>query len=83
MNMKLKLKKLLICCGAWSNLLLKNSMNISFEMRPLKGVSMIFQTNKKCLRITNGLRKFILLLENNQTAVGATEDEKGFEEMSH
>ena len=78
---EIKAEKIVICCGAWSNLLLKNSMNICFEMRPLKGVSMIFETNKKMFKNNLWFKKiYIAPRQNNQIAVGATEDEKGFEE---
>ena len=78
---QIKAEKIVICCGAWSNLLLKKSMNISFEIRPLKGVSMIFQTNTKMFENNLWFKKiYIAPRQNNQIAVGATEDEKGFEE---
>ena len=78
---EIKAEKIVICCGAWSNLLLKNSMDISFKMRPLKGVSMIFETNTKMFDNNLWFKKiYIAPRQNNQIAVGATEDEKGFEE---
>ena len=78
---EIEAEKIIICCGAWSNILLKKSMNISFEMRPLKGVSMIFQTKKKMFKNNLWFKKiYIAPRLNNQIAVGATEDEKGFEE---
>ena len=78
---EIKAEKIVVCCGAWSNLLLKNSMNVSFEMRPLKGVSMIFQTKTKMFENNLWFKNiYIAPRQNNQIAVGATEDEKGFDE---
>ena len=49
-DLKFSAEKLIICCGAWSNKLLEKSENISFPMRPVKGVSMIFKTEKNMFK---------------------------------
>ena len=74
-------EKLIICCGAWSNQLLEKSENISFPMRPVKGISMIFETDKNMFNNNLWFRNiYIAPRKNNNLAIGATEDEKGFEE---
>ena len=78
---KFTAEKLVICCGAWSNILLKNSEDISFPMRPVKGISMIFKTEKIMFKNNLWFRNiYIAPRKDNHLAVGATEDEKGFEE---
>ena len=74
-------EKLIICSGAWSNKLLESSENISFPMRPVKGISMIFETEKKMFKNNLWFKNiYIAPREGNTLAIGATEDEKGFEE---
>ena len=76
-------EKLIICCGAWSNQLLEKSENISFPMRPVKGISMIFETDKNMFNNNLWFRNiYIAPRKNNNLAIGATEDEKGFEGKS-
>ena len=51
-------------------------------MRPIKGVSMIFEAKNKLFKNNIWFKKiYIAPRENNQFAIGATEDEKGFEKF--
>ena len=51
-------------------------------MRPIKGVSMIFEAKKKLFKNNIWFKKiYVAPRENNQFAIGATEDEKGFEKF--
>ena len=79
-NKKISSEKIIVACGVWSNELLKKSFKVLFLMRPLKGVSMLFKTKKR-LFINNIWYRNIYIAprDNNFLAVGATEDEKGFE----
>ncbi|MBD23314.1 MAG: hypothetical protein CL572_06620 [Alphaproteobacteria bacterium] len=80
-NSKFIAEKLIICCGAWSSKLLEQSENISFPMRPVKGISMIFETEKNMFFNNLWFKNiYIAPRKDNNLAVGATEDEKGFEE---
>ena len=80
-DIKFSVEKLIICCGAWSNKILEKSENISFPMRPVKGVSMIFKTEKKMFKNNLWFKNiYIAPRKGKILAVGATEDEKGFEE---
>ena len=80
-NFELQAEKLIICCGAWSNSLLENSENLSFPSRPVKGISMIFETEKPIFNNNIWFKKiYIAPRKDGKIAVGATEDEKGFEE---
>tara|TARA_B100000282_G_scaffold270365_1_gene224367 strand:- start:247 stop:1338 length:1092 start_codon:yes stop_codon:yes gene_type:complete len=80
-ELKFTAEKLIICCGAWSNKLLEKSLNISFPMRPVKGVSMIFKTETNMFKNNLWFKKIYLApRKGKKLAVGATEDEKGFEE---
>ena len=80
-DLKFSAEKLIICCGAWSNKLLEKSENISFPMRPVKGVSMIFKTEKNMFKNNLWFKNiYVAPRKGKKLAVGATEDEKGFEE---
>jgi glycine oxidase len=79
---KFNFEKIVIACGAWSNFFLKNKIGIEFPMRPIKGVSMIFEAKKKLFKNNIWFKKiYVAPRENNQFAIGATEDEKGFEKF--
>ena len=79
---KIDFEKIVIACGAWSNDFLKNKIGIEFPMRPIKGVSMIFEAKKKLFKNNIWFKKiYVAPRENNQFAIGATEDEKGFEKF--
>ena len=79
---KIDIEKIVIACGAWSNVFLKNIIGIEFPMRPIKGVSMIFEAKKKLFKNNIWFKKiYVAPRENNQLAIGATEDEKGFEKF--
>ena len=79
---KIDFEKIVIACGAWSNVFLKNKIGIEFPMRPIKGVSMIFEAKNKLFKNNIWFKKiYIAPRENNQFAIGATEDEKGFEKF--
>ncbi|MAI29830.1 MAG: hypothetical protein CMP38_06450 [Rickettsiales bacterium] len=75
-------EKIVVACGAWSNDFLKKKMGVEFPMRPIKGVSMIFKANKKLFKNNIWFKKiYVAPRNNNQFAIGATEDEKGFEKF--
>ena len=79
---KIDFEKIVIACGAWSNDFLKNKIGIEFPMRPIKGASMIFEAKKKLFKNNIWFKKiYVAPRDNNQFAVGATEDEKGFEKF--
>ena len=79
---KLDFEKIVIACGAWSNDFLKNKIGIEFPMRPIKGVSMIFEAKKKLFENNIWFKKiYVAPRDHNQFAIGATEDEKGFEKF--
>ena len=79
---KVDFEKIVVACGAWSNFFLKNKIGIEFPMRPIKGVSMIFEAKKKIFKNNIWFKKiYVAPRENNQFAIGATEDEKGFEKF--
>ena len=73
-------EKIIITCGAWSNELLKKSFNVEFPMRPIKGASMLIKTEEKIFTNNIWFKNIYLAPRiDNNIAVGATEDEKGFE----
>jgi glycine oxidase len=77
---KFKAEKVIICCGAWSGKLIQNSFGIELPLRPLKGISMLLKS--KNIHFNNNLwfrNIYIAQRANNILAVGATEEEKGFE----
>ena len=79
-KLKLKAKKIIICCGAWSDKLIENSFKIKLPMRPLKGVSMLVKANK--IKFNNNLwfrNIYVAQRAKSILAIGATEEEKGFE----
>ena len=79
---KLDFEKIVIACGAWSNDFLKKKIGIEFPMRPIKGVSMIFEAKKKLFENNIWFKKiYVAPRDHNQFAIGATEDEKGFEKF--
>ena len=77
---KIDFEKVVVACGAWSNDFLKKKVGIEFPMRPIKGVSMVFESKKRLFKNNIWFKKiYVAPRENNQFAIGATEDEKGFE----
>ena len=74
-------EKIVIACGVWSSKLLEKSIGITFPTRPIKGISMLFKTNKKLFSNNIWFRNIYLApRDSNFLAVGATEDEKGFDD---
>ena len=81
-NKKIKAKKIIVACGVWSNELLKNSLGIEFPMRPIKGVSMLFETEHQLFKNNVWFKNlYIAPRKKNELAVGATEEEKSFEKV--
>ena len=73
-------EKIIIACGAWSNIIIEKSLAISFPTRPVKGVSMLFSTDTQLFSNNIWFRNVYLApRKNNLLAVGATEDDKGFD----
>ncbi len=80
-NLCFEAEKIIIACGVWSSNLLSKSISISFPTRPIKGVSMLFKTEKKLFTNNIWFRNIYIAPRNlNFLAVGATEDEKGFDD---
>ena len=72
--------KLVISCGVWSNEIIYNSFGIKFPTRPLKGISLLLKA--PLLKFNHNLwfkNIYIAQRENGILAVGATEEEKGFD----
>ena len=79
-DIKIKAEKVVICCGAWSGRLIQNSFGLNFPIRPLKGISMLLKAKKLNFRNNLWFRNiYIAQRAKNILAVGATEEEKGFE----
>ena len=72
--------KVVISCGVWSNEIIYNSFGIKLPTRPLKGISLILKAPS--LKFNHNLwfrNIYIAQRENGILAVGATEEEKGFD----
>ena len=72
--------KVVISCGVWSNDLIYNSFGIKLPTRPLKGISLTLKA--PLLKFNHNLwfrNIYIAQRENGILAVGATEEEKGFD----
>ena len=77
---KFNADKIIICCGAWSGKLIQNSFGIELPLRPLKGISMLLKSKNVYFNNNLWFRNiYIAQRANNILAVGATEEEKGFE----
>ena len=75
--------KIIIAAGAWSYQLLHDSFGISIPLKPIKGVSMRVKQLNALKKIKNNLwfnNIYIAPRINGELVVGATEDEKGFED---
>ena len=73
--------KIIITAGAWSYKLLLNSFNVSIPIKPIKGVSMRLKVNKKTHKIRHNLwfnNIYVAPRIEDELVVGATEEEKGF-----
>ena len=74
--------KVVISCGVWSNELIYNSFGIKLPTRPLKGISLTLTA--PLLKFNHNLwfrNIYIAQRENGILAVGATEEEKGFDSV--
>ena len=72
--------KVVISCGVWSNEIIYNSFGIKLPTRPLKGISLTLKAPS--LKFNHNLwfkNIYIAQRENGILAVGATEEEKGFD----
>ncbi len=79
---KIDADKIVIACGVWSNQLLKKSFNIEFPMRPIKGVSMLLETEVELFKNNIWFKNLYIAPRTKKLlAIGATEDEKGFEKF--
>jgi len=73
--------KIIISAGAWSYKLLHNSFNLSVPIKPIKGVSMRLKTNKRTYNIRHNLwfnNIYVAPRTHGELVIGATEEEKGF-----
>ncbi len=76
----LNFDKVIISCGAWSNEIIYNSFGIKFPTRPLKGISLTLKA--PLIKFNHNLwfrNIYIAQRDNGILAVGATEEEKGFD----
>ncbi len=79
---KIDADKIIIACGVWSNEILKNSFGIEFSMRPIKGVSMLLETDGELFKNNIWFKNLYIAPRTKKLlAIGATEDEKGFEKF--
>ena len=79
-NLKFEFEKIIIACGVWSSDIIYNSFGLKFPSRPLKGTSLVLKASKQMFNHNLWFRNiYIAQRENGIFAVGATEEEKGFE----
>ena len=76
---KFKAEKVVICCGAWSGKLIKNSFGIEFPLRPLKGISMLVKSKNIYFNNNLWFRNIYIAQRANNILQLVTEEEKGFE----
>lgn len=80
-NKKLSAENVVIACGAWTNKLIKNSFNFDLPMIPLKGVSFLLDGGKKLFNHNIWFKNiYVSQRTNHIISVGATEEDKGFED---
>ncbi len=79
-NVDYKFEKIIISCGAWSNEIIYNSFGLKVPLRPLKGISLLVKSSEK-LPIHNLWFRNIYIAPRSRgiLAIGATEEEKGFD----
>ena len=78
---KIKARKIIIACGAWSGELINRSFNLLFPIRPIKGISMLVDAGRELFKNNLWFRNiYIAQRENNILSIGATEQERGFDE---
>ena len=76
-----KAKKIIIACGAWSGELINRSFNLSFPIRPIKGISMLVDAGRELFKNNLWFRNiYVAQRTNNILSIGATEQERGFDE---
>ncbi len=74
-------EKLIISCGAWSSEIIYNSFGLKLPMRPLKGISLILDAPTQEFNHNLWFRNiYIAQRGKGILAVGATEEEKGFDD---
>ena len=79
-NKSYKFDNLVIACGAWSSEIISNFFGIEIPLRPVKGISLILDSKFNNIYHNLWFRNiYIAPRENGKLAVGATEDEKGFD----
>jgi len=77
---ELEFEKIVIACGAWSNEILNKSFGISIPLRPIKGLSILVESSGESFSHNLWFRNIYLAQRNkNILAIGATEEEKGFD----
>ncbi|MEE2695082.1 MAG: FAD-dependent oxidoreductase [Pseudomonadota bacterium] len=77
---ELEFEKIIIACGAWSNEIINKSFGISIPLRPLKGISMIVESSGETFSHNLWFRNiYIAPRKKKILAIGATEEEKGFD----
>ncbi|MAI76221.1 MAG: hypothetical protein CBC25_03395 [Pelagibacteraceae bacterium TMED65] len=73
-------EKIVISCGSWSNEIISNSFGLKLPLVPLKGVSILVNSIYDKLNHNLWFRNiYAAPRDDGIIAIGATEDEKGFD----
>lgn len=73
--------KIIISCGVWSSEIIFNSFGLKLPLRPLKGISIILNATTQEFYHNLWFRNiYIAQREKGILAVGATEEDKGFDD---
>tara|TARA_B100000886_G_scaffold339422_1_gene304874 strand:+ start:1101 stop:2201 length:1101 start_codon:yes stop_codon:yes gene_type:complete len=79
-NVILEAENIIIACGAWTSKLIKNSFDLELPTIPLKGVSFILDGGKRLFNNNIWFKNiYVSQRKSNIIAVGATEEDRGFE----
>ncbi len=74
-------EKIIICCGAWSSEIIYNSFGLKLPLRPLKGLSILVKSNENNFLHNLWFRNiYIAPRSEGILAIGATEEDRGFDE---
>ncbi len=80
-ELNMEFEKLIISCGSWSNEIISNSFGFKFPLIPLKGVSLLVDSLNDQLNYNLWFRNiYVAPRKNGKLAIGATEEEKGFDD---
>ncbi len=80
-NLNIDFEKIIIACGAWSNEIISNSFGVKFPIIPLKGLSILLKAIENKFYHNLWFRNIYIAPRNEDVlAIGATEDDKGFDD---